>query len=469
MSEIHSSSDRKRARFWNQLLDLIAKGDVVPIVGEELLQLPGEPPGTTLYQALAKRYADLCGIELEEQWRGNLSATVRRHPDFRDSPFNVYDDLGKEYEQWNPPIPETLRALAKITHLNLFVSTTFDDCLERALNEARFEGKRRTEVIAYSPKNVPSEALVTDKLGHGLPVVFQCFGNYRTPLQFALTEGDIVEYLHALQTAEYRPKRIFSELYERPLLLLGNSFPDWLTRIFLRMVRQKSLHHGESKQYVADSKKDPQLLFFLRNFTINTEVIDEMNPAEFVMELAAKWTERFGDQTAAKPAPTLPLETKAMSQNSVFISYCRTDANGGTARDQEVALAIRDALVARDIDVWLDRRALEGGDDYSKKIRRYINTCSVFLPLISETTDSRADGFFRMEWGWALERLPHFTGSDRQFLFPVVIDNTDPMRAKIPEEFRRIQCTRLRSESPDEEFLNRVQSLYEKARPARAA
>ena len=73
MSEIHSSSDRKRTRFWNQLLDLIAKGDVVPIVGEELLQLPGEPPGTTLYQALAKRYADLCGIELEEQWRGNLS------------------------------------------------------------------------------------------------------------------------------------------------------------------------------------------------------------------------------------------------------------------------------------------------------------------------------------------------------------------------------------------------------------
>jgi len=328
---------------------------------------------------------------------------------------------------------------------------------------------RKRSSCRRSPKNVPSEAIVTDKLGRGLPVVFQCFGNYRTPLQFALTEGDIVEYLHALQTAEYRPKRIFSELYERPLLLLGNSFPDWLTRIFLRMVRQKSLHQGESKQYVADSKKDPQLRFFLRNFTINTEVIDEMDPAEFVMELAAKWTERFGEQAAAKPVRTLPVETKAMTQNAVFISYCRTDASGGIARDQEVALAIRDALVARDVDVWLDQRALEGGDDYSKKIRRYINTCSVFLPLISETTESRPDGFFRMEWGWALERLPHFTGSDRQFLFPVVIDQTDPTRAKIPDEFRRIHCTRLENGKPDEEFLDRVQLLYEKARPARAA
>lgn len=466
MSDPSTIEDRKKTRFWNQLLDLIAKGNVVPIVGEELLQLPGEPRGASLYEALAKRYATLCGIELEDQFQGNLSATVRRHPDFRDSPFNVYDDLGKEYEQWNPPIPEPLLALAKISHLNLFVSTTFDDCLERALNETRFEGKARTEVIAYSPKNVPTEAQVMDKLGTGRPVVFQCFGNYKTPLQFALTEGDIVEYLHALQTAEYRPKRIFSELYERPLLLLGNSFPDWLTRIFLRMVRQKSLHQGESKQYVADSKKDPQLRFFLRNFTINTEVIDDMEPAQFVMELSARWTERFGQQQNAKPIPSYPVEAKAMSQNAVFISYCRTDASGATARDQQIALAIRDALVARDVDVWVDQRALEGGDDYSKKIRRYINTCSVFLPLISETTESRTDGFFRMEWGWALERLPLFTGSDRQFLFPVVIDKTDPVRAKIPEEFRRIQFTRLPMETPDADFLDRVQLLYQKSRPS---
>ena len=468
MSDTSAIGDRKKARFWNQLLDLIAKGGVVPIIGEELLQIPGEPPGTTLYRVLAKRYADLCGIELEEQFRGNLSATVRRHPDFRDSPFNVYDDLGKEYEQWSPPIPESLRALAKISHLTVFVSTTFDDCLERALNEVRFDGKPRTEVIAYSPKNVPSDAQIADKLGAGRPVVFQCFGNYRTPLQFALTEGDIVEYLHALQTAEYRPKRIFSELYERPLLLLGNSFPDWLTRIFLRMVRQKSLHQSESKQYVADSKKDPQLRFFLKNFTINTEVIEEMSPVEFVTELSKRWTERFGQEQSTAPSWPMRVETKAMSQNAVFISYCRTDANGATARDQQVALAIRDALAARGVDVWLDQRALEGGDDYSKKIRRYINTCSVFLPLISETTESRADGFFRMEWGWALERLPHFTGSNRQFLLPVVIDRTDLLRAQIPEEFRRIHFATLPNESPDPDFLDRVQSLYEKARAPRS-
>jgi hypothetical protein len=466
MSDTSAIEDRKKIRFWNQLLDLIAKGNVVPIVGEELLQVPGEPEGTTIYQALAKRYAGLCGIELESQLQGNLSATVRRHPDFRDSPFNVYDDLGKEYEQWNPPIPEPLRALARISHLNLFVSTTFDDCLERALNEVRFDGAPRTEVIAYSPKNVPTEAQVSDKLASGRPVIFQCFGNYKTPLQFALTEGDIVEYLHALQTAEYRPKRIFSELYERPLILLGNSFPDWLTRIFLRMVRQKSLHQGESKQYVADAKNDPQLRFFLRNFTINTEVIDEMGPAQFALELYGKWSERFGEGGGRAISSVPVVEAKAMTQNAIFISYCRTDSRGATARDQQIAIAIRDALAVRGVDVWLDQRALEGGDDYSKKIKRYINTCSIFMPLISETTESRPDGFFRMEWGWALERLPHFTGSDRQFLFPVVIDKTDVNQAKIPDEFRRIHFTQMATPTPEPDFLDRLQSLYQKARPA---
>jgi hypothetical protein len=69
-----------RERFWNQLLDLISKGNVVPVVGEELLRLPGEPEGVTFYRDLAKRYAAYCGFEVEdEQNMENLSAAVCRH------------------------------------------------------------------------------------------------------------------------------------------------------------------------------------------------------------------------------------------------------------------------------------------------------------------------------------------------------------------------------------------------------
>lgn len=277
----------------------------------------------------------------------------------------------------------------------------------------------------------------------------------------------MVEYVHALQSAEYRPNRIFSELYERPLLLLGNSFPDWLTRMFLRMTRKNALDYREiPKQYLADDqlKSDPLLCFFLRNFTTNTEVVEDLGPVPFVSELSAKWLDRFGkDETTPAAAAGEP---KPMPKNAVFISYCRTDATGRASRDLKMAMAIRDALEARKIDVWFDQRALEGGNDYESKIKRYIKTCSIFIPLISETTESRREGYFRKEWDWAVERLSYFTGSGSEFLFPVVLDKLSFSNAKIPEKFKPFHYVRLLDDAPDKEFLDRVEALYRAAQAA---
>lgn len=459
--------DRRQQRFWTQLLAVVSKGTVVPVVGEGLLQLP-DTAGTTLYRALAERFAALVDIKMDPAEAGNLSATIRQHPEFRNDPHDVYQELGQEYEAWNPAVPEPLRKLARIRHFNLFVTTTFDTLLERALNEERFGGQPLTEVIVYSPKSVPDDRQVAEKLASGRVVVFQLFGNYTTPLQYALTDGDMVEYMHALQSAEYRPKRMLSELFDRPLLFVGNSFPDWLTRMFLRLVRKTSLDHREvPKQYLANAKaiEDPLLRSFLTHFATNTELVEGSDPVGFVDELSARWQERYGQQTApAAPAAT-PGGARPMRKNAIFISYCATDGAGNPTRDARVALAIRDALEARGLDVWLDRDQLHGGDEYERKIERYINTCALFMPLISRTTESREDGFFRKEWSWALRKLPDFTGSGRQFLFPVVIDHIDPYQAKVPDEFKRVQFTPLDDPAHDTAFQDRVASLYARHRP----
>jgi hypothetical protein len=257
-------------------------------------------------------------------------------PDFQRNPYNVYDDLRETVKEWNPAIPESLRALARIRHFNLFVSTTFDDLLERALNEERFDGKEKTEVIAYSPKNVPRDERIANQMATGRPVIFQCFGTYKKSIDFALTQGDMVEYVHALQTLNHQPKGIFSELYDRSLLLLGNSFPDWLMRIFLRMARNSSLDYRDvPKQIVVDlqTQNDPLLRFYLRNFTTNTELIEEPGPVEFIEELYRRWSERFGTQETLEPTASAATEN-AMSPYAVFISYCRTDYFGESTRDR---------------------------------------------------------------------------------------------------------------------------------------
>ena len=456
--------DRKRERFWSQLLALVASGNAVPIVGEEMLQLNGEAQGTTLYYTLATQYAAEFGIELEDALKGNLSATVRRHPDFFTKPMGICQEVAAEYAEWNGPIPEPLRALAKIRHLNLFVTTTFDNLLERALNEERFGGKERTEVIAYAPNNVPADQTIDDALASGRPVVFQLFGSYKIPGQFALTEADMVEYVHSLETNQ--KKHIVTELYERTLLLLGNSFPDWLTRILLRLARKYPLDHGDQKPvYIADAqvKSDPRLRFFLRNFVVNTELIEEKTAPEFVGEFSKRWLEQFGSGRA-DIAPVTPAKARPMPKNAVFISYCRSDDTGKTTADAKAAFTIRDALEARGVEVWLDKNQLQGGDDYERKIKRYVETSSLFIPLISEITDARDIGFFRKEWSWAIGRLPYFTGSERNFLVPVLIGPADWRPKKVPREFDPMHYVRLPSGQPDAQFLDHVQALSEQAR-----
>jgi len=410
-----------------------------------------------LYKQLARRYAEYSNITLSDHQSIDLSSIVRSHPEFRNNPYDVYQEIGEEYELWDPDIPNVLLQLAKIKHFNLFVSTTFDNLLERAINQERFEGQKLTRVLSYSPKDIPSDYQVSEALSSGKPVIFQLFGNYKNPLQFALTEGDKVEYMHALQSTEYCPKRMLAELQERPLLLLGNNFPDWLTRSFLRMARKTPLDHRDvPKQYFADAvtSKSDNLKSFLNSFTTNTEVIEDQTPVKFTQELVKRWDGMLAEadvQLTSKSEDSISI--KPMQPNAVFISYC--------SQDRYQASALKNALEETGVMVWMDYDQLKGGDKYETKIRRYINTCSLFIPLISPTSNSRSEGFFRREWNWALQRLPTFTGANRQFILPMTIGDVDPYHSKIPDDFKHFHFFQLPETGPDRQLIETVKSIYD--------
>lgn len=141
-----SSAVRDREKFWNLLVNLIGKGDVVPIVGEDLLLIDGHADKRTVGEELAIRFAETNDIHVPESQATDLSAVVTQHRDFYRNPHDVYSGVGEEYAAWNPPIPDALRALARIRHFQLFVTTTFDDLLEQALNQERFG-------VSSSPKS----------------------------------------------------------------------------------------------------------------------------------------------------------------------------------------------------------------------------------------------------------------------------------------------------------------------------
>ena len=136
--------------------------------------------------------------------------------------------------------------------------------------------------------------------------------------------------------------------------------------------------------------------------------------------------------------------------HAVFLSYASQDAGA--------AQKICDALRAGGIEVWFDQNELRGGDAWDQSIRKQIKSCALFVPIISQTTHERAEGYFRLEWKLAVDRC-HLMAADKAFLVPVVIDDTPDDDERVPEKFRELQWTRLPEGNARPEFVTRIQQL----------
>ena len=107
----------------------------------------------------------------------------------------------------------------------------------------------------------------------------------------------------------------------------------------------------------------------------------------------------------------------AADNKAVFLSYATQDA--------AVAQRICPALRAAGVEVWFDQSELVGGDVWDRKIREQIAACALFVPIISANTQARKEGYFRLEWHLAEQRMrliaksvpkpmPHFWRKSRR-------------------------------------------------------
>jgi TolB-like protein/Flp pilus assembly protein TadD len=134
---------------------------------------------------------------------------------------------------------------------------------------------------------------------------------------------------------------------------------------------------------------------------------------------------------------------------AVFLSYA--------SQDVQAAQQLCNALRAAGVEVWFDQSELRGGDAWDTSIRKQIKTCALFIPVISQNTHDRDEGYFRLEWKLAVDRS-HLMVAGRTFLLPVVIDDTRDDE-QVPERFREVQWTRLPGGTTSPAFVERVRRL----------
>jgi TolB-like protein len=135
---------------------------------------------------------------------------------------------------------------------------------------------------------------------------------------------------------------------------------------------------------------------------------------------------------------------------AVFLSYASQDA--------EPARKICNALRAAGIEVWFDQSELRGGDAWDRQIRRQIHDCALFIPLISQHSQERLEGYFRLEWKLAVDRS-HRMAAERSFVVPVVVDSTRERDALVPDSFRDVQWTHVPKGEVSPALVARVRAL----------
>lgn len=462
---------------WRRLLDQIRDGLVIPVVGPQLLAI--EDRGSRSLQAIvAERLLGMYeqplpaqGLprfrELNEAVMMLGQAEVDDEPLVR-NPQDLYGDVHEAIRGLagggEPPAPPALEQLAQISDFRLFVTLTPDDLLARSLRRRRAVGE-----IVHSPELSASEVrdLPADWRERGSEVqLLYLFGKSCPAPLFAISDEDVLEYAHSMVAGGgHVPARFFGELQQHNLLLIGCNFPDWLSRLFLRITNKSRLSASKRKREWLIEPVEPTapLVTFLKAYSRDTEVLSEIAPADFVAELHRRWLERMLSEQPAAASGPMPIEAPAAG-TVFFVSYSRkTDRS----RAEKLVLSLREMGVG-EREIWFDRHDIEPGDDFGQRILDGIDSCRYFLPLVSEAADQRDEGFFFREWRAANERNE---AMNRSFVHPLIVDadyvperyTAEPVRA-----WRRLDFGHAPGGVPDSRTNSTLVKLLREARKPEA-
>lgn len=434
---------------WDELLALIEAGEVIIVVGRELLTTDSANEPQLYHRLLATKLAAALQVPetgLPSDYQLNEVATAFLKSGGRRN--QIYSRLKTLLDETPLAIPESLLQLAGITDFDLYISTSFDDSLTRALNQVRYGGKPGTTTLCYSLHNRDEDLPQVGDKNYDT-FVFKVFGSVSPMPEYAVTDEDMLEFLHRLQEDNHRPARLFDTLYNRNLLLIGCGFPDWLARFFIRTLsRQRLLEIGDTTRFMVDreTRTGTPLMLFLQDW--HTEIYLQGDPVEFVDELYQRWSKR---NTVASPVMTASTqaqpETEPMLPGSIFLSYSRDDINA--------VRKLHTTLEQAGMDVWVDMNRLGSGDAWELLIQGNIRHCSLFLPIISRKAAERMEGFYRREWRWAIDRAQGFA-EHMPFIIPVIIDDLPSESNSIPSYFWNRQMERAPDGLPSADVIDRL-------------
>lgn len=431
-------------REWEKLTNMVLAGSVVPVTGPGLLSVDSAPGKTELlYDRWGRALAEESGMQIPDTCPIPLLYYVTNHRCQELAAHELAYEIDDVVRRQEAPIPEAVRKLAEMDCFPLYLTTTVDHQLKRALDRQRSSNGEGAHQILFSPRGAKAQVDLPDEISREIPTVFHLFGA-TNPVDgaFAKTEDDLIQFSWSLLDNSYAPDRLYQYLAQKTVLLVGCQFPDWLGRFLLYALHQN--RPDALNMYYVGGELERGLEDFLRRR--KAKILRVSEPTDFVSELHRRWAARKPANAERGPGQVAPAPMKT---GSVFLSYAR--------EDRPLVARIRAQLEAANIDTWMDETGLEPGVEFQQVIHDNIRQASFFLAFISRSLDApdRPGRFLWKEWRWAedvsLERRREDT-----FLQPICIDETAPGARFIEAPMRDLQWTRLRNGQLPAEFVSRL-------------
>lgn len=414
---------------WEELLEDIAEGNLIPVLGNELYKFKVDGDLTNMDEYLAGRIFE------ENHLEPNPALSLAEAIDFLEKERNLHvRDLIRMLREmvdqvsFNFPL---LNRFLEIDQLLFYLNTTvYSNVLENALKAVRNEP---VTSINFSIRSKFPDCDSIEDLSN--PLVFNVFGSFKSA-DPALSEEEMLEFTASFkERMNDNAKTILDALKNKSLLFLGCTHPDWLIRFFLRVLSNERMHdwlNRRSQIIVVNDLSDyrQKQYDFLKNY--NT-VTYEGNTAEFVHELSNRWKQQH-------PSP--------VKYKTVFLSY--------TQKDVEAVERLKQAIGnLTNVTCWYDKEKLFSGDNFETKITESIRDADLFIPLISQNSLGQLDKYVYDEWFQAYT----FSKVRRdRYMMPIVIDDVDLNNPVIRKFYPQMSIEKVPGGAPSNDFINRIKA-----------
>lgn len=410
-------------RNWELLMNAVEEKRVVPIIGENLIQVNTQDNDNInirnyVLKELSSHFnsGEIC--KDYSQAEDVIREYNRRHNagDITDIYYEIYDILSRT----EIIIPDFLIRFVRLCKFPLILTTSYARGIDKILD---------IPSIKIYNKKISSDIKISE-LEDGTSILYYLFGCLNMAKRsFKVTEDDLLDYLHCWHNSDTRPIKLGEYLSDKFLLILGCDYPNWLFRFFWHSIKNFNIfpYTADMQGVVTVSddriKSDSDLMYFLSR--VQTSVF--RNAEDFINEFNERFEKRHQEEILLEKDNSNNFQHKNDTYD-IFISY--------PSEDYERVCPIVQLFKDMGASVWFDKVELYPGEKYEKSIIEKIQSCKRFVPILSEATLKIGRRFFKKEWKLAIEESEYHL--NEPFISPILIDNIDIYSEKsIPKEFTK--------------------------------